>query len=140
MKLEESDVIAVDLDGTLADDTVISMVDYRPDLIGKPIPLLVKRVKAWLAEGKKIVIFTARVHPRHGLADVAMVEKAIKEWCMNVFGVEFEVTCMKDPLFVQIWDDKVIRVLKNRGILSSQSDVDDPIVQEESDQIGKFLS
>ncbi len=140
-ELKDSDVVAVDLDGTLADDSVISMTDYHPELIGEPIPMMVKRVKKWLELGNEIVIFTARVHPRHGLAEVALSEKAIREWCQKVFGREFEVTCMKDPMYKEIWDDKVVRIVKNEGIVSSQVDVDDPlIVQDISDPIGSFFT
>jgi hypothetical protein len=135
--LQHSDVVAVDLDGTLADDTVISMTDYRHDVIGKPIQLTVDRIKAWLASGRQVVIFTARVHPKHGATGVALAEKAINEWCMNVFGRTFEVTSMKDPMFSEIWDDKAVKVVHNAGTISAQFDVHDPL--DESDQIGAFL-
>ena len=108
-------VIAIDLDRTLADGSVVDVNNYRSDLIGNPIALNVERVKAWLAAGRKVVIFTARVHPRYGLAEVVIAEKAIKEWCIEVFGVELEVTCMKDPLFCEIWDDRSISIEPDTG-------------------------
>jgi hypothetical protein len=138
--LEESRTKAVDLDGTLADDSVIDMMGYKPELIGPPIPAMVKRVKVWLDKGTKVVIFTARVHPGHGLAEAAMAEKAIKEWCMEVFGRELEVTCMKDPAFGEIWDDKAVRVDSNNGTISDQSKVVDPLENECFDSIGSFFS
>lgn len=138
--LEESKTKAVDLDGTLANDSVIDMMGYKPELIGPPIPAMVKRVKTWLAKGVKVVIFTARVHPGHGLAEVVMAENAIKEWCMNVFGQELEVTCMKDPAFEEIWDDKVVRVDSNNGTISNQSSVADPVDEDCFDSIGGFFA
>lgn len=50
--------IAVDLDGTLAqyDETT-----GFPE-IGPPVPRMVERVKAWLAYGLDVRIFTARIH------------------------------------------------------------------------------
>jgi hypothetical protein len=132
-------VIAIDLDRTLADGSVVDVNNYRSDLIGNPIALNVERVKAWLAAGRKVVIFTARVHPRHGLAEVVIAEKAIKEWCVNVFGRELEVTCMKDPLFCEIWDDKAVRVIPETGVISNQTEVNDPLVQHNPDPIGSFF-
>ena len=115
MVLTLDTVIAVDLDRTLADGSVIDVNNYRSDLIGKPITPMVQRVNAWLTAGRKVVIFTARVHPRYGLAEVVIAEKAIKEWCIEVFGVELEVTCMKDPLFCEIWDDRSISIEPDTG-------------------------
>lgn len=53
----------MDLDGTLA--------EYHGwnGGIGKPIPGMVRRVKAWLAEGLEVRIFTARVSPRGGYSE-----------------------------------------------------------------------
>jgi hypothetical protein len=139
MRLKESNVIAVDLDATLADDSVISMEDYKPYLIGDPVPLMVDRVKEWLRQGKEVVILTARVHPTHGLAENALTEKAIKEWCVKHIGKELLVTCEKSPMFCEIWDDKAVRIVKNRGIISSQVDVEDPLDSCHADQIGEFF-
>lgn len=49
--------IGVDLDGTLA------MYDgfKGPEHIGDPVPKMLERVKKWLAEGREVRIFTARV-------------------------------------------------------------------------------
>lgn len=48
--------IGVDLDGTLA-----HYDGWKgPEHIGAPIPAMVERVKAWLAEGKEVRISTAR--------------------------------------------------------------------------------
>ena len=49
--------IGIDLDGTLAEYDGWKGVEH----IGKPIPSMVERVKAWIIEGKDVRIFTARV-------------------------------------------------------------------------------
>ena len=49
--------IGVDLDGTLAEYLGWQGMGH----IGEPIAPMVERVKAWLAEGKDVRIFTARV-------------------------------------------------------------------------------
>ena len=50
--------IGVDLDGTLAEyDGWVG-----PQHIGKPVPLMVDRVKRMLDYGEDVRIFTARVH------------------------------------------------------------------------------
>jgi len=138
-QLEESNVKAVDVDGTMADDSVIDMDNYSPEIIGPPIKKMVDRVKSWMAQGCRVVIFTARVHPGHGLEEVAIAEAALKEWSREVFGVELEITCMKDPMFSEIWDDKAVRVDKNTGDISTQHDVVDTVCEEEADQIGEFF-
>ena len=49
--------IGVDLDGTLAEYAGWVSEEH----IGHPVPMMLERVKAWLAEGKDVRIFTARV-------------------------------------------------------------------------------
>jgi len=118
-RLIKRNVIAVDFDGSLADNSVVNFNNYRSDLLGKPIDLMVNRVKEWLAKGIKVVIFTARVHPSHGKKEVVKAEKAIKKWCLDVFGCELEVTCMKDPIFMEIWDDRAIGLVENTGMIAT---------------------
>jgi hypothetical protein len=50
--------IGVDLDGTMAYYDGWKGADH----IGEPIPAMVERVKRWLAEGREVRIFTARVY------------------------------------------------------------------------------
>jgi hypothetical protein len=48
--------IGVDLDGTLAHYS-----EWKgPDSIGEPVPLMLARVKEWLAKGLEVRIVTAR--------------------------------------------------------------------------------
>ena len=54
--MSQSGWIGVDLDGTLA-----KYGSWNGGQIGDPIPLMVERVKQWIAEGVEVRIFTARV-------------------------------------------------------------------------------
>jgi hypothetical protein len=125
---------AVDLDGTLASYDGKETPDYDPTVIGPPIQKMVKRVKRWLAQGDEVVIFTARMHPKHGMDGIKVAEEAIKTWCVWVFGRTLEVTCMKDPEIKEFWDDKAIRVQRDDGSLEVYSES-----ESTGDPIGDFL-
>jgi hypothetical protein len=137
MFLEPSKVKAVDFDGTIGNSDAFANLDYYPEKVGPPIDLMVQRVKAWLKEGIEVIIFTARVHPVHGEESIAKAEQAIKDFCVKVFGRELEITCLKDPRFDEIWDDKAVRVEQDTGLISNQNDIEDPLVQ--NDAIGDFI-
>lgn len=114
--------IGVDLDGTLA--------EYGgwkgPEHIGAPVPAMVERVKAWLAEGREVRIFTARVDGgtvalSMGNADgeqvrnVELVRGYIHAWCLEHIGTILPVTNVKDYGMIELWDDRAIRVRINTG-------------------------
>jgi hypothetical protein len=105
--------IGVDLDGTLA--------EYHgwvsPTHIGAPIPLMVNRVKRWLAEGKEVKIFTARAYSggRIDQDEVNAVIIAIQDWCSAHIDTVLPVTCTKDYGMVQLWDDRAVQVEPNTG-------------------------
>lgn len=112
--------IAVDLDGTLA--RYDGWKGHRE--IGEPVPAMIARVKAWLAEGKEVRIFTARVC--RGLAleiDSDLAEQreyietmqAIESWCQEHIGAVLPVTCVKDFGMVELWDDRAVQVVPNMG-------------------------
>ena len=121
--------IGVDLDGTLAHYTGWKGVNH----IGEPVPEMVKRVQEWLAAGKTVKIFTARVHG-HGMS-VASVGgdlnwpvdpvneghvlvdaiTPVQEWCQKHIGQVLEVTNIKDFAMVELWDDRAIQVHINTG-------------------------
>lgn len=98
--------IGVDLDATLA--------AYRgwkgPKHIGRPLPKMVRRIKRWLNDGKQVKIFTARVSGDDGTA-----RRAIKKFCLEVFGQELPITNRKDQYCVSIWDDKAHNMKANTG-------------------------
>lgn len=100
--------IGVDLDGTLA-----KMEGWNgPYEIGEPIPVMVDKVKKWIASGKTVKIFTARAAD----GDPKTIS-AIKDWCQQHIGTALEVTNKKDMNMIALFDDKAIRVEKNTGKL-----------------------
>ncbi len=111
-----SGYIGVDLDGTLAEYDGWRGADH----IGRPIGPMVDRVKKWLAEGKRVKIFTARVYAKPGdrtrLAEADAARQAISDWCMDVFGKRLDITCVKDLGMTEIWDDRAVQVIRNKGI------------------------
>jgi hypothetical protein len=101
--------VGVDLDGTLAE-----YHDWQgPDHIGKPIVPMVNRIKRWLDEGRDIRIFTARV-AKEGM-EAESARAAIHEWCIGIFGKILPVTCRKDYLMIELWDDRCVQVTTNVG-------------------------
>lgn len=98
----------VDLDGTLA--------EYHgwkgKDVIGKPVPEMVSRVKKWLADGEVVKIMTARVaRKRAGSSTHA----SITQWCKEHLGQALPITNEKDPLMIELWDDRAIQIIPNTG-------------------------
>lgn len=96
--------IGVDFDATLAHYTGWC----GPDHLGAPIPAMVARVKAWLAKGTEVRIFTARANDpdQHPL---------IEAWCREHIGHALPITATKDYSCIQIWDDRAIQVIPNTG-------------------------
>ena len=123
------------MDGTLAANYVTDEVPYDPSRIGEPIVPMVERVRRWLRAGDEVIIFTARMHPSHG-TDVELVEKAVRAFCVENFGRELEVTCMKCPHVDVFYDDKAVRVERDTGRIFGFSD-DDPAAG--ADSIGAFF-
>ena len=130
--------IGVDFDGTLA--TYAGWVDANN--CGEPIAPMVDRVKGWLAEGKEVRIFTARVWPhtqpvtdqnlKQTLIALRLIAsqapignirflsaaesiEAIREWCRKHIGQTLPITCVKDYGMVQLWDDRAVQVRPNTG-------------------------
>ena len=109
--------IGVDLDGTLAEYTGWKGADH----IGAPVPAMVERVKSWLAEGKDVRIFTARVwFPRNGCGaerwdEATAAHFAIERWCREHIGRSLPITCEKDYGMVELWDDRAVQVIPNTG-------------------------
>jgi hypothetical protein len=108
--------IAVDFDGTLVDDREWRGVEWA----GPPIQPVVARVKAALAMGWKVSIFTARVSPRispedgvWGDEDVA--REFIERWCEEHIGQRLPVTAVKWGYFTEFWDDKAVAIVPNAG-------------------------
>jgi len=120
--------IGVDLDGTLALYNEV----YGVETVGPPIPKMLARVQQWLNEGANVRIFTARVYPlalvnpdedldstvfihdREVFAKDQVVK--IREWCQFHLGKSLPITCQKDFLMIQLWDDRCVQIIPNTGI------------------------
>lgn len=96
--------IAVDFDGTLAEYTEWKGMAN----LGEPVPAMLERVKAWLAEGQEVRIFTARADDPVGVLN-------IRNWCQVHLGQRLEVTNTKDFGMIELWDDRAVQVEKNTG-------------------------
>ena len=102
--------VGVDLDGTLAEYNGWVSSEH----IGPPVPRMLERVKGWLAEGRSVKIMTARVHP--GKDDAERCRKAIEAWLVKHVGQMLPITHEKDHRMEELWDDRVVQVVKNTGI------------------------
>lgn len=96
--------IGVDLDGTLA-----HYDGWRgEDHIGDPIPLMLDRVKRWIADGVEVRIFTAR-------AFVPSQVPFVEAW-LEKHGISgLKVTNVKDFAMVELWDDRCVQIIPNTG-------------------------
>ncbi len=107
-----NDWTGVDLDGTLA-----RYDGPSGGRIGAPVAPMVRRVKQWLKEGRRVRIFTARVssdvEPRAREEQRAMIER----WCLKHLGSVLPVTSEKDYALQELWDDRAVRVVRNTGAL-----------------------
>ena len=98
--------IAVDLDGTLA-----HYEGWKGGSIGAPVPLMVERVRRWIAAGEDVRIFTARVS-----SGEPGVREAIRAWCLEHIGAVLPITNIKDFAMKQLWDDRAVQVIPNTGL------------------------
>lgn len=106
--------IGVDLDRTLCFYDIWRGADH----IGEPIPLMVNRIRTWLAEGIEVRIFTARVYSDGSVQrgkEAYKARVAIEKFCMEQFGQILTVTCQKDFQCLEIWDDRAIQIIPNTG-------------------------
>jgi hypothetical protein len=114
--------IGVDLDGTLA--TYGKFMGH--DHIGEPVVPMVERVKRWIAEGRDVRIFTARVDgggaailsgnkDGYEFEDVEKVTKVIQDWTEKYIGKRLPVTNKKDYAMDELWDDRAVQVEFNTG-------------------------
>jgi len=104
LSLKGEGTIAVDLDGTLAEYTEWKGIEH----FGKPIPKMIDRVKKWIAEGRTVVIFTAR-------AEDSKAEKYIKEWLEQQGLGGLKITNIKTKDIVAFYDDRAVHVEHNTG-------------------------
>lgn len=124
MRTKDDGWIGVDLDRTLAHYDTWKGEDH----VGPPIPKMLKRVKAWLKEGREVRIFTARVS--HDGSAKRMLEAqaaliAIHEWCIEHFDQPLPITCVKDFRMWELWDDRAVRIERNTGVRVSDTSLED---------------
>ena len=120
MKEKKHGWIGVDLDGTLAEYN-----DYEGvDIIGDPVPAMVKRVKKWLKAGYEVRVLTAR-------ASNSLAIHAIEEWLEEYVGELLPVTDKKDHDMIVLWDDRCVPVYVNEGEPMVETDEEDVSPREE---------
>ena len=102
--------IGVDLDGTLA----VELHPFDAEKMGRPVPEMVAKVKTALEQGKKVKIFTARM-----AEDPEATAKLIGDWTEEHIGTRLEVTNIKDPGLIEIWDDRAKQVDRDTGVFKT---------------------
>lgn len=120
--------IGVDMDGTLFE--YHGWVGWN--VIGRPIPAMMSRVRGWLLNDVPVRIVTARVGlplvsgdpsaaRRHQcrvtgepFSDAEMVA-AIQEHCVLHGLPPLPVQCYKDVDMIELWDDRAVQVVANTG-------------------------
>lgn len=114
----------VDLDGTLAywDGTVGNPPGSH---IGEPVPAMADKVRAWLAAGDRVVIYTARAcnwgdfpwadPGPDQIRDYSAAVRYVEDWAEKYFGQRLEVCGGKGP-WDHAYNDKTYRVVTNTGM------------------------
>lgn len=112
--VSEAPWIGFDLDSTLAHYT-----HWDGGKVGEPIWPMVNLLKAYLEQGVRCKIMTARVCGMRNDADrIGQVVK-IEQWCEQYIGRKLEITHEKDWAMLLLYDDRCIGVDKNTGVLLS---------------------
>lgn len=103
---DRKEVYAVDLDGTLAQHDPDA--PFKIGEVGPPVKKMLARVKRWIADGKKVVIFTARASREENLPP-------IKAWLKEHGLPDLKITNEKTPDITRIYDDRSWQVERNTG-------------------------
>ncbi len=104
--------IGVDLDGTLAKFKTWKGLKH----VGRPVPVMLARIRRWLAAGYQVKIVTARATLPESLPP-------IQKW-LRKHGLEgLEITNRVDMDMVELWDDRAIHIRANTGQLSRSPSV-----------------
>lgn len=99
--------VGFDLDGTLA------MYSGWSNTVGPAIPQTLNLLKAYLAHGFKVKIFTARASAPEAIP-------AVRNWVIANIGEELEITNVKDLGCLRIYDDIAVGVEFNTGVIHGQ--------------------
>lgn len=114
--------VGVDLDGCLAKYDGFVSVDH----IGEPVPAIQELVKAMIADGVDVRIFTARVAPatliynktpEQAQEEIQKVVIAIAQWSFEHLGKMLPVTATKDFMMKFCIDDRSVQVEPNTGVI-----------------------
>lgn len=101
--------VGFDFDGTLAEEVEINH-NTEMHKVGKPIPVMIERLKFWLATGFCCKIFTARMsHP--SLSVRLEAAKAIHVFCTESDLPSLELTSQKDHRMFLFYDDRSVNPL-----------------------------
>lgn len=107
-------IVAVDLDGTLAHYDGWKGAHH----IGKPVQAVVDAVNAVRKSGGEVFIYTARLTGSDEEVKTAL--NYIEQWCIINEIVVDGYTSVKEKFFTEFWDDRAIRVVRNKGIFISE--------------------
>lgn len=110
-------IIAVDLDGTLAEYSSWS----QDGSIGAPVPAMVERLEKWLEDGERVCIFTARVSAGDVHHQKWLIWKWLEKHVKNWKKIEY-ITCKKTMDVIELWDDRAIQVVPNTGMRADGND------------------
>jgi hypothetical protein len=104
-----------DLDGTLA-----HYEGWGDGSIGAPIKPLIRRMKHYLNQGRRVAVVTARVHPTQ--ADPGGESLKIRAFLEQALGSmrlaeRVEIRFDKDRHMIALFDDRAEQVIPNKGIL-----------------------
>lgn len=91
------------------DKTIAFHVDGQEKL-GNPIPKMLRRIKAHLAAGDNVEIFSAR-------ADNPRTVRELGDWTEKHLGVRLPAGNVKKPYYYRFYDDKAVEVEPNTGRL-----------------------
>jgi hypothetical protein len=98
--------------------TFVDEGNTRGGVIGAPIMPLIRRIKYYLRDNRKVCIVTARVHPSE--PDAAMQTLLVRRTLVDVFGedhAKIDIRCDKDRHMIALFDDRAEQVIPNKGIL-----------------------
>jgi hypothetical protein len=99
--------IAFDFSGTLAKHKDQTTDKFQP---GEPVQNMVDVAKAFLQKGYRVKILTTHAKQPENI-------KTIQDWCVKNLGQKVEeVTNIKKRGMIQLWDDRAIRVDRDKGL------------------------
>lgn len=96
--------VGFDFDGTLAESVEINH-NTEMHKVGKPIPVMIERLKFWLATGFCCKIFTARMSHPDSMIRISVVE-SMHKFCTDNSLPILEVVAAKDHRMFLFYDDR----------------------------------